>query len=125
MEALLARARGHDITGPLARLDSLGGLGLQGYGEYSLNLLASQLHESRGDRRGALAALRRRAYIGDGAIMLTTYLREEGRLAALTGDRDGAIAAYRHYLALRAAPEPALVPDVNRVRAALAALSER
>ena len=34
------------------------------------------------------------------------YLREEGRLAALTGDRQGAIRAYRHYLALRGDAEP-------------------
>jgi DNA-binding SARP family transcriptional activator len=125
LEALLARARGLDMTGPLTQLDSLARQGLAGYGEYSLHLLVSQLHESRGDRQSALAALRRRPYVGDGAVMLSTYLREEGRLAALTGDREGAIAAYRHYLALRSTPEPALVPQVNQVRAALAALSER
>jgi hypothetical protein len=32
---------------------------------------------------------------------LSTFLREEGRLAALTGDTAGAIRAYQHYLALR------------------------
>ncbi len=50
------------------------------------------------------------------------YLREEGRLAALTGDRDGAIRAYRHYLALRSEAEPALQPEVKRVREELDAV---
>jgi hypothetical protein len=50
------------------------------------------------------------------------YLREEGRLAALTGDRAGAIRAYRHYLALRGDAEPALQPEVKRVREELEAV---
>ena len=50
------------------------------------------------------------------------YLREEGRLAALTGDRAGSIRAYRHYLALRSEAEPALQPEVRQVRAELEAL---
>ena len=49
--------------------------------------------------------------------MLSTPLREEGRLAALVGDTAGAIRAYRQYLALRSDPEPALHADVERVRA--------
>ena len=50
------------------------------------------------------------------------YLREEGRLAALTGDRQGAIRAYRHYLALRGDAEPGLQPEVRRVREELEAV---
>ena len=49
-------------------------------------------------------------------------LREEGRLAALVGDTAGAIRAYRHFLALRESPEPALLPETARVREALAAI---
>jgi hypothetical protein len=49
-------------------------------------------------------------------------LREEGRLAALTGDRTGAIRAYQHYLALRTDPEPSLRPQVEQVRADLGQL---
>ena len=79
------------------------------------SLIAARLHEARGDVRGALDALRRL----DGVYFLSTKLREEGRLAAQVGDRAGAIRAYRHYLALRSAPEPALRPEVERVRAAL------
>ena len=48
--------------------------------------------------------------------------REEGRLAALVGDREGAIKAYSHYLALRYNPEPSVKPEVDRVRAELARL---
>ena len=51
-----------------------------------------------------------------------TYIREEGRLAALAGDREGAIRAYRHYLALRSEAEPALQPEVRRVREELEAV---
>lgn len=54
---------------------------------------------------------------GMATVYLASHLREEGRLAALTGDRDGAIRAYDHYLALRSDPEPALRPVVEAVRA--------
>ena len=53
---------------------------------------------------------------------MTTFLREEGRLAALTGDTAGAMRAYRHYLGLRYDPEPRLVPQVEWVRRELARL---
>ena len=49
-------------------------------------------------------------------------LREEGRLADLAGDREAAIEAYRHYLALRTDPEPSLQPQIEQVRAELARL---
>ncbi|MBA3560881.1 MAG: hypothetical protein H0W30_20085 [Gemmatimonadaceae bacterium] len=44
-------------------------------------------------------------------------MREEGRLAAATGDREGAIRAYSHYLALRENAEPSLAHQVAQVRA--------
>ena len=53
---------------------------------------------------------------------MSYLLREEGRLAALAGDREGAIEAYSHYLALRHSPEPSVKPEVDQVRAELAAL---
>ena len=55
---------------------------------------------------------------------MTTFLREEGRLAALTGDTLSAIRAYRHYLRLRHDPEPAVRPAVERVRRELGVLTE-
>ena len=86
------------------------------------NLVVARLKEAQGDRQGALAATRRRLYFWAEPFFLSTYLREEGRLAALTGDRQGAIRAYRHYLALRADPEPTLRSQVEQVRAELAQL---
>lgn len=68
--------------------------------------------------------MRRREYpaASDIGTFLTTYLREEGRLAAMTGDRSGAISALRHYLTIRVNPELGLVWEVDRVKAELAAL---
>ena len=54
----------------------------------------------------------------------STFLREEGRLAAKLGDREAAIRAYRHYLMLRSDPEPEIRPEVERVRAELARLEQ-
>lgn len=88
-----------------------------------VNLQLARLWEGQGDRPRALAAVRRRAGAnGEAPIYLSTFFREEGRLAALVGDTTAAIRAYRHYLALRYNPEPALQPAVDSVRAALAAL---
>ncbi len=86
------------------------------------NLVVARLAEAQGDLHLALRAVRR----GPGRYSmfpwyLSTFLREEGRLAALTGDTAGAVQAYRHYLALR--PDPDVAPEVARVRAALAALT--
>ncbi|HSD30486.1 MAG TPA: serine/threonine-protein kinase [Gemmatimonadales bacterium] len=86
------------------------------------NLLASRLHESAGDFAGALAAVRKRPYIGAGTAFLASYLRQEGRLSAAVGDSDGAIRAYRHYLALRLYPESRIAVEVARVRASLSEL---
>jgi hypothetical protein len=73
---------------------------------------------------GALRAVRRCRHY-DVLMYLSPCLREEGRLARLVGDRAGAIKADRHYLALRYNPEPAVRPEVDRVRAELALLMSR
>ncbi len=91
------------------------------------NLTAARLWEHEGDLDRALTATRRRLYITDLAeqrvlVALSTLLREEGQLAARTGDREGAIRAYRKYLALRSEPEASLAPQAARVRAALDSL---
>jgi tetratricopeptide (TPR) repeat protein len=83
------------------------------------NLEVARLRERQGDIRAALSAVRRRSYAYHLTDYLAPHLREEGRLAALTGDRPGAIRAYRHYLALRSDPEAALRPAVEAVRAEL------
>ncbi len=110
----------------LARLDSLmrawPPFEVDDYQSIATNLVIARLRGARGDHAGALVAVRRRLYGGFFPRYLSTYLREEGRLAVLTGDRASAIRAYGHYLALRSDPEPQLKPDVERVQAELARL---
>ena len=88
------------------------------------NLVVARLAKAQGDLPLALRALRRRAqrYEMIPPWYLSTFLREEGRLAALTSDTAGAIRAYRHYLALRSDPEPEVQPEVDRVRRELVTL---
>jgi tetratricopeptide (TPR) repeat protein len=83
------------------------------------NLTAARLYETRGDRLRALEIIRRQSSWN---AYLSTQLREEGRLAALIGDRAAAIRAYRHYIALRSEAEPRLRPGVDAVRRELARL---
>jgi eukaryotic-like serine/threonine-protein kinase len=126
LEALLAAAERRPDAGLyLGRLDSLMRTGPPyRWIHQSWNLVVARLKEAQGDREGALAATRRRLYFYAEPLFLSTYLREEGRLAALTGDRAGAIRAYQHYLALRSDPEPALRPQVMQVRVELAGLMD-
>jgi tetratricopeptide (TPR) repeat protein len=87
------------------------------------SLIVARLGEAAGDLDFALRAMRRRA--GDAAKFqpyLSTFLREEGRLAALTGDTVGAIGAYQHFLMLRPNPEPEMREGTEQVRAELAKL---
>jgi DNA-binding SARP family transcriptional activator len=88
------------------------------------NLILARLWEREGNPERALKAIRRRAggYMIQ-PLYLTRFLREEGRLAALTGDTVAAIRAYRHYLGLRSDPEAAVQPRVEEVRRALARLT--
>jgi serine/threonine-protein kinase len=125
LEAMLPTAQQRaDVLAALDRADSLAQLSPPpgGFRPRPERLLVARMRESLGDLRGALAVIRQRAYFGGGVVFLSSFLREEGRLAALTGDRAGAIRAYRHYLALRPDPEPAVKPEVERVRAELANL---
>jgi tRNA A-37 threonylcarbamoyl transferase component Bud32 len=89
------------------------------------NLMIAQAAEAQGDLGFALRAIRRRAggYVLLPMWYLSTYLREEGRLAALTGDIPGSIRAYRQYLALRPNPEPSAQAEIDEVRAELANLA--
>lgn len=117
-----------DALTSLTRLDSLMINAYPAGGPYLVlagNLTASRLFENAGNLPAALAAVRRRTYLHDsfGAAGLSTMLREEGRLAALTGDREEAIRAYQHYLRLRRNAEPRLAPQVAEVRRALAELT--
>ncbi len=88
-----------------------------------VNLVLAHLWEAQGDLPRALQAVRRRAAgYGLAPKLMSTFLREEGRLAALVGERAEAIRAYQDYLALRPDPEPSVKPEVEQVRADLADL---
>lgn len=89
----------------------------------NVNLVIARGWEVRNQPRRALAALRRRAGgFGLAPIYLSTFLREEGRLAAQVGDTAEAIRAFQLYLGRRHNPEPHLEPDVQRIREELARL---
>ncbi len=133
LEAELAHALGRpDAAMLLERLDSLAASGppSTSWMLVAANLTVARLKEAAGDLEGALAAVRRRSYQYDMweprvLVGLATFLREEGRLAALTGNRAAAVRAYTHYLALRDDPEPSVAPEVARVRDQLAQLSDK
>jgi serine/threonine-protein kinase len=132
LEALQAARTRRSVSAALVTLDSLmqtgprpieywNGLTYQNL-TYA-NLVVSQLRELGGDAAGGLAAARRRPYHGAGAAYLASFLRQEGRLAQATGDRRGAMHAYRRYLALRSAAEPSVQAEVDSVRAELERLA--
>lgn len=121
LEASLAAARAKPEAGLLSqRLDSMV-QAIPGWRwSFPRHRMVAHVWETRGDWGRALAAIRRRPH---GAVRyLAGDLREEGRLAALAGDTAGAVRAYRHYLALRLDPEPALRRQVEAVRSVLARL---
>lgn len=106
----------------LARLDSISRGGPEGSQEVlnAMNLTAARLFERQGDLARARAAVRR--YFHYRGTYLSTRLVDEGRLCEKLGDREAAMVAYRHYLALRWKPEPSVLPEVEAVRSALARL---
>ena len=81
---------------------------------------------SRGEYARARDAFRHREIgSGEAATYWATLLRYEGRAAELAGDTLGAMHAYRQYLALRRASDPAVRSYADSVRAALARLEHR
>jgi hypothetical protein len=120
----LRESRGSSAGPALMRLDSLAATGPQQNRTLVriANLETARLFEQAGDPARALRAVRRHTYdLGDYSFV-ATVAREEGRLAALTGDKPGAIAAYQKYLRFRTDPEPGLVPERDRIKAELARL---
>jgi DNA-binding SARP family transcriptional activator/TolB-like protein len=113
----LSRARRPEGALLRARVDSISLNGCCGLAPFG-NILLAQAYEASGDETRALAVIRRGVWFYPPRF-LSTYLREEGRLAARLGDRAGAIRAYEHYLALRSDPEPVLRPERDRIRAEL------
>jgi serine/threonine-protein kinase len=122
--ALAVSSRRADAPARLAYADSLFIFSpVSVYWYYTL--VVARLNVALGDPAAALHILRRRWVGVDGNVaiaLLSPGMREEGRLAEMLGDTAGAIRAYRHYLSLRAEPEPALVPQRDSVRATLGAL---
>ena len=129
LDAQLAALAGRADAGQrLNSLDSLMRLGPIGeHVRLAGNLVASRLLERAGNVQRAYDAAQRWAITGDPAEMslYATYLREQGRLGGLAGDREAAITAYRRYLRLRARHEPALDRDVATVRAELEKLARQ
>ena len=111
------RARRPDAVAALSRLDSAALL-VSGslLASMTANLVSARLWERQGNLQKALAATKRREWFNlTSPYYLTTFLREEGRLSEATGDREGAIRAYEHYLRMRYKPEQAWQADVERV----------
>jgi tetratricopeptide (TPR) repeat protein len=124
LEAALAISTGRaDALSRVQRLDSLV-LTSQTAGDAIAYapLLMARLYQRAGDPRRALVALRKRPYLSGWPRYLATAWREEGRLAQLLHDLPAARDAYDRYLALRTAPEDAIVPQVEQVRRLRAAL---
>jgi hypothetical protein len=135
IEVLVTAAAGGDVRTALLRMDSVvrelplptGHRQWLPWPTEVQNLMLARMLPRYGEPERALAAARRRKYraAGNYPAALPEYLREEGRLAALVGDRAGAIRAYRHYLALRENPDPPWRAAWDSVRAELAALTPR
>ena len=114
-EMLIAsRARRPEGAALRAFVDSIA---LEGCCELSAyaNVALAHAYEDSGDEAAALRVVRRGLWLFPPRA-LATQLREEGRLAAKLGDREGAVRAYRHYLALRSDPEPRLRAARDSVR---------
>jgi hypothetical protein len=123
LEALLAvQQQRADAIEVVAQLDEIA-LTVPGQTE-RLNLLLTRLWEALGDPERALRAVRRRHYgWREGPLLASSYLLHEGRLAEVAGDQNGAMRAYRRYLALRLDPEPAFLPQVAEIRTRLSKLT--
>ena len=74
------------------------------------------------DRRRALSAIRLYPVGFFPIVGVGPRLREEGRLAAATGDIDRAIRVYRMYLDYRKDAEPSMQAERDSVRAAMGRL---
>lgn len=87
------------------------------------NLMLARAYEESGDAVAALRVIRRGVWFYP-PRSLSTYLRQEGRLAAQVGDRAEATRAYAHYLAMRSNPEPSLRAQRDSVSAELDRLKQ-
>ena len=111
----------------LARMDALFVQGPPFQGvmtQQAMLFVIAELAERLGDPRMALSVLDREMInFNSGDVFEARFARERGRLAALTGDTERAMAEYRYYLTVRYDPEPELEAEVEQVRRALAELT--
>jgi hypothetical protein len=84
-------------------------------------IYAARVWEKLGDLPRALAMVGRYAvWSSENVPYLGRQLREQGRIAALAGNKKRAVRSYQHYLALRADAEPVVRPQIDSVRQELA-----
>ena len=125
LEAWLAvQRRRPDARRLVQHADSL--MFSQGFeaGVIEATVVLARLWDTLGEPTAALTAVRRVPIHPQVSLLypLAVIAREEGRLAALAGDREGAIRAYRRYLAIRVDPVERIKPEVESVRKELARL---
>jgi eukaryotic-like serine/threonine-protein kinase len=124
LEAQLAFvSRSADLRQHVERLDSLLATAPMSAIRDPGNIVVAQLWESLGEPAKALAAVRRREFLLGRAVYLRTLLREEARLARITGDSEGARRALTSLVALQDAAETSIQPAVRRARSELARLT--
>jgi tRNA A-37 threonylcarbamoyl transferase component Bud32/tetratricopeptide (TPR) repeat protein len=116
---LAAMTKRPDARGLLTQLDSVAKIDPQSQIGLFGNAVAARGWELLGEPAKALAAVRRGKGDGSGGYYFAPRLRDEGRLAVLAGDRDGAMRVYRQYLVLRSNPDPELKPLADEARAEL------
>ena len=122
IEMLYADAAGSSsLRAAASRLDSL--LSVAELATLSTSRLAQQtiyaarVWEKLGDLPRALAMVGRYAvWSSENVPYLGRQLREQGRIAALAGNKKRAVRSYQHYLALRADAEPVVRPQIDSVR---------
>ena len=82
--------------------------------------------ERIGDPARALAAIGRYSvWQNENIPYLGLQLREQGRIAAVAGDKKRAVRAYRHYLAMNQVAEPSMQAQVDSVKRELARVEAR
>ena len=86
------------------------------------NIVAARLFERRGDTTGAYRAISRQGFHPAFMHYYPDMVREQARLAEITGDRDKAIKLNTRYLSFHESAEPEMRARDNQVRDRLARL---